>query len=181
LGRAAWGLYFLSSGAGVRASQIVYDREGSSFALAQEIDWGRALAGVDLLHMSGITPALGPASAALARSAADAAGRLGIAVSFDGNYRAQLWQRWEPDPGPRLQPLVANAEILFGNHRDISLLLGRSFLGDGEERRREAALAAFERIPQAAVHRLHRAAGDECGRESYRSAHRRPRACGANR
>ncbi|HYE87025.1 MAG TPA: PfkB family carbohydrate kinase, partial [Vicinamibacterales bacterium] len=55
------GLYFLAQGAGLRASEIIYDREGSSFARASstDFDWGRLLAGVDLLHMSGITPALG--------------------------------------------------------------------------------------------------------------------------
>ena len=38
--------------------------------------------------------------------------------------------------------------ILFGNHRDISLLLGHEFSGDGAERRREAAVAAFAAFPQ---------------------------------
>ena len=146
-GPGRMGLYFLAVGSGLRASQIVYDREASSFALAAEVDWEAALAGVDLLHLSGITPALGPGSAALALSAVRAAHERGIAVSFDGNYRAQLWQRWEPDPRQHLGPLVASAQILFGNHRDIALLLGRSYSGDGEDRRREAALAAFDAFP----------------------------------
>ncbi len=42
---------------------------------------------------------------------------------------------------------MGHADILFGNHRDIALLLGRQFSGDGEERRRDAALAAFEAFP----------------------------------
>lgn len=142
------GLYFLAPGAGVRASQIVYDREASSFAHLSDFDWDRALAGVGLLHMSGITPALGPVSAFLARSAVGAAAERGIGVSFDGNYRAQLWERWDGDPKALLHPLVNSAQILFGNHRDISLLLGRNFSGDGEDRRREAAEAAFEAFPK---------------------------------
>jgi 2-dehydro-3-deoxygluconokinase len=145
------GLYFLAPGAGLRASQIVYDREASSFARTGEVDWGVALAGVDLLHLSGITPALGPQSAALAHAAVEAASVLGIPVSFDGNYRAQLWQRWDGDPCALLTPLVASAEILFGNHRDISLLLGRDFPGDGEHRRREAAEAAFAAFPRLRI------------------------------
>ena len=42
-------------------SDIVYDREGSSFALAgpDDFDWDALLDGADLLHLSGITPALG--------------------------------------------------------------------------------------------------------------------------
>jgi 2-dehydro-3-deoxygluconokinase len=149
-GGGRMGLYFLSPGAGLRASEIVYDREASSFALAgpDDFDWDRLLDGADLLHLSGITPALGPQSAALAVAAAEAAEAKGVAVSFDGNYRAQLWQRWDSDPRAILTELVSRAEILFGNHRDVSLLLGRDFGGDGEGRRREAADAAFGAFPK---------------------------------
>jgi 2-dehydro-3-deoxygluconokinase len=144
------GLYFLAQGAGLRASEIVYDREGSSFANAgpSEFDWDELLASVDLLHMSGITPALGPCSAETALGAAQAAERLGIPISFDGNYRAQLWERWDSCPREILTGLVKRAEIMFGNHRDISLLLGRQFSGEGEDRRREAADAAFAAFPK---------------------------------
>ena len=69
-------------------------------------------------------------------------------VSFDGNYRAQLWSRWDSDPAAILNELVGQADILFGNHRDISLLLGREFSGEGPERRREAAEAAFAAFPR---------------------------------
>jgi 2-dehydro-3-deoxygluconokinase len=143
------GLYFLAPGAGLRASEIVYDREASSFALAtaSNFDWDRLLEGADLLHLSGITPALGPQSAEAAVAAAEAARRRGVAVSFDGNYRAQLWERWDSNPREILTRLVGKAEILFGNHRDISLLLGENFSGDGADRRREAAEAAFAAFP----------------------------------
>jgi 2-dehydro-3-deoxygluconokinase len=144
------GLYFLAQGAGLRASEIVYDREESSFARARpgDFDWDRLLEGVDLLHMSGITPALGPQSAQAAVSAAEAAERLGVPISFDGNYRAQLWERWDSSPREILTRLVSKAEIMFGNHRDISLLLGTNFSGDGSDRRREAAQAAFDAFPK---------------------------------
>ena len=104
-GPGRMGLYFLSPGAGLRASDIVYDREGSSFALAGpgDFDWETLLAGVDLLHLSGITPALGPNSAEAAIAAAEAARARGIPVSFDGNYRAQLWETLgqRPEGGAR--------------------------------------------------------------------------------
>jgi 2-dehydro-3-deoxygluconokinase len=144
------GLYFLSPGAGLRPSDIVYDREGSAFALAEagDFDWDALLDGADLLHLSGITPALGPRSAAAAKAAAAAAKAKGVPISFDGNYRTQLWSRWDSDPAAILDELVGTADILFGNHRDISLLLGRNFGGEGPERRREAAEAAFEAFPR---------------------------------
>ena len=143
------GLYFLTQGAGLRASEIFYDRKDSAFAKAgpEDFDWPALLDGVALLHLSGITPALGPRSAEAAIAAAEAAAERGIAVSFDGNYRSQLWESWDSDPKAVLSRLVSSARILFGNHRDISLLLGRDFGGEGPERRRQAAEAAFATFP----------------------------------
>lgn len=143
------GLYFLSPGAGLRASEIAYDREGSAFAsaVAGDFDWDTLLEGASFFHMSGITAALGPGSAALAMAAADAAVARGVPISFDGNYRAQLWERWDSNPRAILGHIVGRAEILFGNHLDASLLLARKFGGDGEVRRREAAEAVFDAFP----------------------------------
>ncbi|MEY4160977.1 MAG: hypothetical protein RLZZ136_1598, partial [Pseudomonadota bacterium] len=76
-----------------------------------------------------------------------AARQAGIPICFDGNYRAQLWSQWNSNPRDILRGLVADAEILIGNHRDISLLLGKTFSGDGADRRREAAEAAFAAFP----------------------------------
>lgn len=148
-GKGRMGLYFLTPGAGLRASDIVYDRTQSAFALAgpADFDWDNLLDGVDRLHLSGITPALGPGSAAAALAAARAATTMGIPLSFDGNYRQRLWESWDSDPRVILTELVSMADILFGNHRDISLLLGKDFAGDGADRRREAAEAAFAAFP----------------------------------
>jgi 2-dehydro-3-deoxygluconokinase len=144
------GLYFVTSGAGLRATEVIYDRAGSSFAEmpSDAWDWDTLLHGVDRLHLSGITPALGPVPAASAIAAAQAAAARGIAVSFDGNWRGKLWERWESDPRGILTHLVAEADLLFGNHRDIALLLGRDFGGEGEARRREAVDAAFAAFPK---------------------------------
>ena len=143
------GLYFLTPGAGLRASEVVYDRAHSSFAEApaNAYDWEALLDGMDRLHLSGITPALGPATAAAAIAAAETARAMGLSVSFDGNYRARLWEAWDSDPKAVLTKLVSLSDILFGNHQDVSLLLGETFHGDGPERRREAAQAAFAHFP----------------------------------
>ena len=148
-GPGRMGLYFLSVGAGLRSSEIVYDRAGSSFAAtgSDDYDWDKLLAGADLLHLSGITPALGPRSAEAALAAARAAKRLGVPVSFDGNYRAMLWEAWDSDPRTILSELIGIADILFGNHRDLSLVLGQEFSGDGGDRRRAAAEAGFAAFP----------------------------------
>ena len=143
------GLYFMEGGAGPRPSAITYDRAGSAFALADPaaIDFAGALTGARIFHTGGITPALGPNGVALARAAQAAAAAAGVPVCFDGNYRAQLWDSWASDPCAVLTELVSGATILIGNHRDISLLLGQTFSGDGPDRRREAAEAAFAAFP----------------------------------
>ncbi|WP_294196395.1 sugar kinase [uncultured Sphingomonas sp.] len=144
------GLYFCTSGAGMRATEVIYDRAGSSFAEAPTSawDWDALLDGVDRLHLSGITPALGPVPAESACRAAEAARARGVAVSFDGNWRGKLWARWDGDPRAILTRIVEHADLMFGNHRDIALLLGRDdFGGEGEDRRRAAAEAAFARFP----------------------------------
>lgn len=148
-GRGRMGLYFLTPGAGLRAPEIIYDRAGSSFAQSKTsaYDWNALLANAGRLHLSGITPALGPASAEAAIDAAKAARRLGVAISFDGNYRAKLWESWNSNPKVTLSELIGYADILFGNHQDISLVLGKQFSGDGADRRREAAEAAFASFP----------------------------------
>ena len=145
------GLYFVTSGAGMRATEVVYDRAWSAFAEApaDAWDWDAILAGVDRLHLSGITPALGPVPAESAIAAAEAAAARGIAVSFDGNWRGKLWARWDADPRAILTRIVQHADLMFGNHRDVALLLGRDdFGGEGEDRRRAAAEAAFDAFPK---------------------------------
>ena len=150
LGGERMGLYFVTSGAGLRATEVIYDRAWSSFAQAPlgAWDWDALLAGVDRFHLSGITPALGPVPAQSALVAVEAAAQRGIPVSFDGNWRGKLWERWESNPRAILTDLVAHADLMFGNHRDIALLLDRDFSGDAQQRRREAAEAAFDAFPR---------------------------------
>ena len=143
------GLYYLAPGAGLRASAIVYDRQQSLFATtpATAYDWHALLGGASRLHLSGINPAIGPAMADVCLAAMTAARAVGVAVSFDGNYRASMWAKWCADPAAILLPLVDRADLLFGNHRDIALLLRRPMDGATPQGRRDAALAAFDRFP----------------------------------
>lgn len=147
------GLYFVTPGAGLRPTEVLYDRAGSAFAEAppEAWDWGAVLAGASRLHLSGITPALGALPARSAIAAARAASERGIPISFDGNWRSKLWERWDCDPRAILCQLVEHADLMFGNHRDIALLLDRRFVTDGAERRREAAEAAFEAFPNLSM------------------------------
>lgn len=144
------GLYYVVSGAGLRPTEVLYDRAGSSFATApaDSWEWAEVLGPAARLHLSGITPALGSEGTAAALAAVEAASAARVPISFDGNYRARLWDTWEGDPRETLSRLTASADVLFGNHHDISLLLDQPFAGDSPAQRRVAAEAAFARFPQ---------------------------------
>lgn len=147
--RGRMGVYYHLPGGPMRAAEVIHDRADSVFAAMtpHDWDWDRLLAGVDWLHISGVTPALGQWSADATLAAVRAARGAGIGVSFDGNWRGRLWERWQPDPAAILRPIVAEATVLFGNHRDAALLLGRDFSGQGADRRRDAALALLDAFP----------------------------------
>lgn len=146
------GLYFLSVGAGHRASEILYDRADSAFALAPSdaIDWNRELTGARWLHISGITPALGPEAAVSAVRAAQAAQDRGVLVSFDCNYRAKLWERWNGDPAASLRALAERAQLIFADDRALALILGQDLSRvPQEDRFRRAVDQAFAAFPRA--------------------------------
>jgi len=150
------GLYFLVTGAIHRSSEVLYDRAGSSFATnAAALDAGDALDGADALHVSGVTPALGPEAAAAAQRAMAAAHKLGLFISFDCNYRARLWEAWRGDAPRILRELVGLAGVVFGSARDLALILEQGFgsAGTVDEFRQagEAAFAAFPGLKRVAT------------------------------
>lgn len=139
------GLYFLEPGAVRRPSAITYDRAGSAFAEAspERLDWRNILPGAELLHISGVTPAVGPNSAEAAVRAVTMAVECGVPVSFDGNYRALLWEAWNGDGPAILHNILSAATYAFINERDIALILRSRF-----ESREGAFEAAFETFPK---------------------------------
>src|SRR5207237_12711 len=95
-----------------RPIRILYDRRASAFAglTPEDVDW-EPVRQAGLVHLTGITPALGAGPRALAERAL----REAPVVSFDVNYRARLWK---PDEArevilgflPRVRYLFAGAE-----------------------------------------------------------------------
>lgn len=147
------GLYFVSPGASIRASEIVYDRANSVFARPDPavIDWSTILGDARWLHVSGISLALGAAAEGRVRAAVMAARQLGVRISFDCNFRQQLWSARGIDPRPVIDEMLASADLAFADHRDYRLLTGidLSNAEPGEVRRRTAA-GLFERFPRLA-------------------------------
>ena len=65
------GIYFLETGASMRASKVVYDRAESAIATATEadFDFDAIFEGAEWFHFSGITPAISPEAAKLTEMA----------------------------------------------------------------------------------------------------------------
>jgi 2-dehydro-3-deoxygluconokinase len=145
------GIYFMSSGAGQRPSEIIYDRAASAFALAGDdaVDWDATLNGAQWLHISGITPALGERAARATLNAARAARRAGVRVSFDCNYRAKLWEAWGGDPAKKLHQIIGQADLVFADERALALVLGST--NDGFEKTATRAFAAFPQLAHIAT------------------------------
>jgi 2-dehydro-3-deoxygluconokinase len=86
------GLYFLEYGSAPRPVRVLYDRRDSAFSRLDPdaFDWA-LVRNARLLHVSGVTPALGENLRDVVRRAIREATAAGVPVSFDVNYRSRLW------------------------------------------------------------------------------------------
>jgi 2-dehydro-3-deoxygluconokinase len=144
------GLYFMTPGAVRRPADVLYDRAGSAFVEHADgaFDWPALLDGVAWLHVSGVTPAVGPSGTRAVLQAVEAASTAGVRISYDGNFRGKLWAEWDGDPKGVLGRMLSTSTLAFADDRDFALVLGRAFdAPDPAARRRAAAAAAFEAFP----------------------------------
>lgn len=120
------GAYFVEKGASQRASKVIYDRAGSSIALASKGDfnWDEIFEGVDWFHFTGITPALGGDLPEICLEACKAARSKGIQVSCDLNYRNKLWSR--EDAGKTMSKLMPYVDVCIANEEDAKDVFGIS-------------------------------------------------------
>lgn len=81
-----------------------------------------AIAAADVLHLTGITPALGTGPLQAVEHAIDIARRAGTLVSFDVNYRATLWPAEQASPV--LARIAAAVDLLFAGPEEATLILG---------------------------------------------------------
>lgn len=118
------GLFFFEFAAPPRPQICLYDREHSSAGTltAVELDWER-IGGADWIHLTGITPALGPVAQDLVRDVLRRARAIGLHVSFDVNYRQMLWA---PEQAREvLRSLLCFVDLLVATEEDAALLLDR--------------------------------------------------------
>jgi 2-dehydro-3-deoxygluconokinase len=158
------GVYFLTHGAGYRPAEVLYDRSNSAFAVAPAdlYQWKTLLAGTSWMHVSGITPAVSDSAGAAGLAALTTARQVGAGTSFDCNFRARLWGNRANDAPPVLRRYCEQAEVIFGDARDIELILGhKADPGAAGDQNRRAADAAFRAFPN-----LRHLACTERGRDS---------------
>ena len=118
------GIYFLESGAAMRASKVIYDRAGAAISELKtgQVDWESVFSGKDWFHFTGITPAISKSAAEVTTEAARAARELGLTVSADMNYRRNLWSAEEAQA--TMKPLMQYVDIAIGNEEDAEKSLG---------------------------------------------------------
>jgi 2-dehydro-3-deoxygluconokinase len=119
------GVYYVEAGANQRPSKVVYDRDGSSIALAKpgDVDWNSAFAGAGWFHITGITPALSASAAALALESVQKAREMGLTVSCDLNYRKNLW-KYGKSAAEVMRGLAPFVDVCIANEEDCQMALG---------------------------------------------------------
>lgn len=139
------GIYFLETGASMRASNVVYDRAHSSISEAEpsDFDFDEIFEGADWFHFTGITPAISDKAAELTEIALKAAKKKGITVSCDLNFRKKLWS------SEKAQRVMSNlmqyVDVCIGNEEDAEKVLGFK-PGNTDVTSGELELAGYEDI-----------------------------------
>ncbi len=137
---ARLGLYFMEYGAPPRPIRVLYDRRDSAFARlrADDVDW-EPVRRARIVHLSGITPALGATPRALFERALGEAG----VISFDLNYRATLWN--PADARAYTAQILPRARFLYIGAEEARAVFGL----DGPAERVLEALARM--APKATI------------------------------
>jgi 2-dehydro-3-deoxygluconokinase len=123
--------------------RVSYYRAGSAGSrIAPEDVDEQLITQAGLLHVSGITPALSPQAAATLQYAIDAARAAGVPVSFDLNYRGNLWSR--EGAGSVYRDIIPLADIVFAGDDEAAIAVGAG--GPEELARRIAALGPGQAV-----------------------------------
>ena len=153
---ARLGLMFFEPGPAPRNARVIYDRKHSAASELgfEDAPWEALIAASARVHLSGITPALGPSCRALVAHIAALAAAAAKPVSYDLNYRSTLTTA--PEARAMLEAVAPHLELFVVAERDA-----RAVLGFTEEAERLAeAIAARYGVPLVG---LTRPPGEEPG------------------
>jgi 2-dehydro-3-deoxygluconokinase len=125
--RTGW--YLMESGSAPRPD-VVYHRNSSALASQTkfQFDWKAILKGADLFHSSGITAGLSEALTTEVKKALGAAKELGLLVSYDLNYRKNIWSL--EAFVARQKDIFDKIDILFCAKSDLQLFFDDDFKSD---------------------------------------------------
>ncbi len=97
-----------------------YRRHGPGSRLSADDVDPALVAGAGVLHVTGITPALGGGPRAAVARAVALAREAGVPVSLDVNHRSALWA--PHDAAAALRPLLAGTDVVFAGEEEAELL-----------------------------------------------------------
>ena len=117
------GIYFLEIGYGLRSNEVIYDRKYSAISMMNKSEFNleNILKDVKMVHLSGITPALSKELFDLTIDIAKYCKKNNIDVSFDSNYRANLWSLEEAKLF--LEEILNYVDIAFLGSLDMTNIL----------------------------------------------------------
>jgi 2-dehydro-3-deoxygluconokinase len=143
------GLMFFEPGPAPRNARVIYDRKDSAASrLAfEDAPWDELIEAAARVHLSGITPALGPSCRALVLQVAMLAAKAGKPVSYDLNYRATLTDAAEARAV--FEAMAPYLDLFVTAERDAQNVLGFS----GEAEMLTGAIASRYGVPQVALTR----------------------------
>ncbi len=153
IANARLGLMFYEPGPEPRTSLVIYDRKNSAASQLgfEDAPWDALVQASAWLHLSGITPALGPSCRALVLQLAALAAAVGKPVSYDLNYRATLTT--PPEARAALEAVAPHLRLLVLAERDAQQVLGFAEAGEALAEaiaaRYGTPLVALTRPPEA--------------------------------
>ncbi len=105
------------------STSVVYYRAGSAGSRLSADDLpAETIAGAELLHVTGITPALSASTREATFAAVAIARDAGTRVSFDPNHRTALWSVEEAVPVYRR--LLGDAEVVLATEDEAATIIG---------------------------------------------------------
>lgn len=117
------GTYYFEEAAGMRSAKVIYDRANSAYSELKPgmIPWREILKDVDVFHTSGITGAITREAADATFEALDIATEMGKTISYDINYRKNLWQ-YGAAPKEVLSRMLSYADVVFADQIEYEFM-----------------------------------------------------------
>lgn len=120
------GIYWTENGIGPRNSNVIYDRENTSFSEVKvsDFNWKEIFKNSGWFHFSGISPSI---SKNVYEVLLDAISGIDIPYSIDLNYRSKLW-KWLKKDATLIKDVMTNlcigATLIAGNESDFQNIFG---------------------------------------------------------